>query len=838
MITARGGGSGTVDLVGDAEDGTERYLRFERLVAPGGGADGEGADGGVRVIARGVEIPVHGESLRVQAVRDDVVRIAISRGGAFDPQPTFAVCVDPFAEPVDVWVEQEPDAVRVRTPALVVTVGRDPFRLDVHRSDGSPVIETAADEQGRHWAYATRNDAFTLRRRCAPEDAVYGLGEKTGRHNRRGRDFTLWNTDVLDPHSAREFTAGRPASDPRADRTSTGYDPFYVTIPFFYHADHATGAMAASFIDNGYRGHYDFTRPAEYRIGFDGGQYVEYVFAGPDMPGILAAYTWLTGRTAPPPLWSLGYHQCRWFRYTQDAVLALGAEHRRRGIPCDALWLDIEHMAGYRVFTWDRDAFPDVDGMLAALDADGFTVVTIVDPGVKHEPGYPVFDEALRRDLLCRTEGGDIYLGLVWPGDTAFPDFVLPQARQWWGELNGAHVRSGVGGIWNDMNEPATGAIDPTRMRFGHGRHSHERYHNQYALLMAMATASGLREALPDRRPFVLSRAGFAGIQRYAATWLGDNLSRWDHLWLSIPMAAGLGLSGQPFVGADIGGFQGDTDAELYLRWMQYGVLTPFCRNHSEIGNVDQYAWSFGEAVEGLVRDAVRLRYRLLPYLYAAFLQAAETGAPVQRPLVFDHQDDRYVRDLDDEFLLGADLLVAPVVTAGCTARQVYLPAGTWYDWYTGEALAGRRFHIAPTPMDRIPLYARGGAVVPMWPDAPASTADHHPTDVELHLFVPATEGTWTSLLQEDDGVTVAASSGACHRTAFTVTRTGERVEVRAEVTGAGYPEFARERFHLVVHGAAPDTVDVDGSPVAAAGPGTFVVTNRGTPFSVSFEVA
>ncbi len=236
---------------------------------------------------------------------------------------------------------------------------------------------------------------------------------------------------------------------------------------------------------------------------------------------------------------------------------------------------------------------------------------------------------------------------------------------------------------------------------------------------MAMGTTAGLLAAMPELRTFVLSRSGFAGIQRYAANWLGDNMSRWDQLWLSMPMAAGFGLSVQPFVGADVGGFQGNSNAELFLRWMQYGTLTPFCRNHSERGNVDHYAWAWGDVIKDLVREAVKLRYRLLPNIYAAFLTASETIAPVQRPLVFDYQYDTTVRDIDDEYLFGPDLLVAPVTEAAQTGRQVYLPTGTWYDWHSGEALSGNQFWCVPTPMDRIPIYARGGAVIPIWPAAP-----------------------------------------------------------------------------------------------------------------------
>src|SRR3954469_2001491 len=789
---------------------TDHYVRFETASA-------------VEETERGLEAALGRERLRVDVIRDDVVRFKVSRGGAFDETPTFAVCADLDAERPAFEVERGDGVVRLRTAALVGSRRLEPFRLDVHRPDGSPVAETARDEDGRYWPYATLNDAFVVRRRCRPEDPVYGRGEKPGRHNRRRRDFTLWNTDVLDPAETARFTVGLDPADPRADPTSVEFDPYYVSIPFFHHQDPETGAIGASFVDNGYRAHYEFSRPEEYRIHFEGGQYTEYVFAGPDIRDVLRAYTWLTGRAAPPPLWALAYHQCRWFRYTQESIEALAARHRAEDIPCDALWLDIEYMDGYRVFTWDRAAFPDVPAMLARLEEQGFRVVTIVDPGVKREPSYAIYDQAVERDVLCRTEGGDVYLGEVWPGDTAFPDFVTEEGRAWWGELNAEHVRSGIAGIWNDMNEPATGDIPPDPMRFGRGAHSHARFHNQYALLMAMATTSGLREALRDRRTFVLTRAGFAGIQRYAAHWMGDNQARWDHLWLSMPMAMGFGLSGQPFVGADVGGFQGESNAELFLRWMQYGTLTPFFRNHSEIGNVDQYAWTWGEAVTDLVRAAIRLRYRLLPYLYAAFLEAAETGAPVQRPLVFDHQHDPAVRDLDDEYLLGPDLLVAPVFVAGATARHVYLPDGGWYDWHTDELHAGRRWLLVQTPIEPIPIFARAGAVIPMWPEAPASTAGHHPRTIELHLFVPVEDGTHRSLLQEDDGETTAALGGARYRTTFVLERRGSRVTLRGDVEGDGYPEFAREAFRLVVHGAGAERRKE--------------IANAGTGFAVELDV-
>ena len=806
---------------------TDHYIRYHQVDA-------------VTETARGLLAELHDEQLRVDLVSADVVRLSISRAGQFDDHPTFAVCVDPLERPVDFQVERDDACVRVVTEAMTVSLGLDPFRLDVHRADGSAVIETAADDDGRLWSYATLNDAFTLRRRCRREDAIYGLGEKSGRHNRKGRDFTFFNLDVLSPSETAEFTAGKAPDDPRGDRTSVDFDPFYLSIPFFYHQSGPGGAMAGSFLDNGYRAEYEFSGPDEYRITFTGGQYTEYVFAGPDMPDILTDYTWLTGRAAPPPLWALGYHQCRWADYSQDQVEAIGQRHRDDAVPCDALWLDIEYMDGYRVFTWNTEQFPDVPGMLERLSEQGFRVITIVDPGVKYDPGYAVFDQGRERGVFARTAGGDVYIGQVWPGNTAFPDFVTEEARAWWGELNAEHVRSGLAGIWNDMNEPATGDISSLPMRFGHGEHPHERFRNQYALLMAMGTREGLLAAMPTLRTFILSRSGFAGIQRYAANWMGDNLARWDHLWLSIGMGAGLGISGQPFVGADIGGFAGDTNAELLVRWMQYGTLTPFCRNHSIIGNVDQYAWAFGVVIEDLIRAAIELRYRLLPYIYSAFLRSTETGEPLQRPMIFDHQYDGAVCDLDDQYLFGRDLLVAPVIEAGVTARSVYLPAGEWYDWHTGERTAGESFLVASTPLDRIPIYARAGAVIPMWPEAPPSTSGYHPELVELHVFVPGSDATRESRLVEDDGLTLSDGEPRSYTTTITLTRSGDDLTVVGQVDGDGYPEFNRTASRLVLHGATIGSVEIDGHPIEpeAGGVGTSVTfPNAGSDFEARISL-
>ena len=781
----------------------------------------------------GVLLDVDEERVRIDVLRDDVVRIKVSQAGAFDETPTFAAIRD-TAEPPAFKVKESANAVELTTARMKLRIDRASFAIDAWRADGTVICESARNAAGESEFYGFINNRFVVTRRCAAKDVFYGLGEKTGGLNRQGRDVVLWNTDIMDGNSNRQFL-DLPPDHPRNDPTSTAYDPYYISIPFFYHMpiDCDDLRMAGFFVDNGYRGRFEFVHGSAYRYEFSGGQYTEYLFAGPAMKDILEGYTWITGRMQAPPLWALGYHQCRWYPYTQETFRALSRQFRERGIPCDVMWLDIDYMDGFRVFTWNRKIFSNVPGMLKDLKKEGFRLITIIDPGVKYEPGYKVFDEGRAENLFCRSDSGQTYIGRVWPGRTAFPDFVKPEARVWWGRLNAEHVRSGIAGIWNDMNEPATGCCDCMDMRFDRDgqNHPHERYHNQYGMLMAMGTVDGLRAARPEERTFVLSRAGFAGIQRYAANWMGDNMSRWEHLAMSIPMAMGLGISGQPFVGADVGGFGGPASEELLVRWMQYGALTPFFRNHNCDGK-NQYPWAFGATAEELCRQAIALRYRLLPYVYTAFMRSAETGDPIQRPLVYDFQSDQAAACVDDQYLFGDALLVAPVCKPGETARRVYLPAGSWVDWHSGVAHAGCRYVVAPAPMEHIPLFVRGGSVVPMLAEAPRTTMGLRPESIDLHVFVPREDGTFRSCLHEDDGLTFAFQKGACLRTMFALARKGRTLRIEASVTGNGFPEFARQEFRLVSRGAEVGAVKA-GARSLVRKDGAFVLRNDGKGFTV-----
>jgi alpha-glucosidase len=786
---------------------------------------------------RGVVLGIGEERFRADVLRPDLLRLKISQAGKFDEHPTFATSFDEPA-PVDFKLTESDETITLETERLKLVVTRRPFGLELFRSDGSVVFQDLRDASG-NGGYLCLNDAFIVNRQLGPHDSIYGLGQKTGAFERRGRKYIMWNTDVLERNVLR--TNRLTEADSTLTGRSTRFDPYYSSMPFFYlcRADPSGAQMTGFFIDNGYKGNVDFEGRRQYSYRFSGGQYTEYVFAGPEMPEILSAYTFITGRMGAPPIWSLGHHQCRFHDYNDQEILGIGHAYRERDIPCDVLWLDIGYMDGYRVFTWDKKKFPDSTELIEKMKAEKLRLVTIVDPGVKEELGYPVFDEGKARDLFCRTEANQLFIGQVWPGRTAFPDFVKPAARAWWGELNARHVQNGVAGIWIDMNEPATGGVEPFAMRFDRqgANHPHERYHNQYALLMAMSTHQGMRAARPHTRPFILSRAGFAGIQRYAAQWLGDNCSDWDHLQMSVPMSMGMGISGQPFIGGDIPGFSSNPTPELAVRWMQYGAMTPFCRCHNESGERDQYPWSFGPGVEKCSRAALDLRYRLLPYIYSAFMRASETGEPIQRPLMFDFQHDRHARETEDAYLFGDALLVAPVLAAGQTARHVYFPQGTWIDWYTGQRHAGGQFITAAAPLERIPLFARGGKVIPGYVTAPRSTMDHHPDVIALNVVVPDEDGEFTSYLHEDDGITDAFQTGAFYRTTFSLARHGQNVRLTAKVTGNGYPEFRRRMFRLVFPGTQVERLALRRGEVRVCD-GHAELDNRGVGFELSFVVA
>jgi alpha-glucosidase len=585
--------------------------------------------------------------------------------------------------------------------------------------------------------------------RLSGRESFLGMGESSGPFNRAGLIQSFWNTDAL----------GHGGINP-------GLRNLYTAIPFTVLL--CDGRACGLFWDNPARQQWDLGQADRHlwQLTAAAGEIDLYLFTGPGVPDVVQRYSELTGRMPLPPRWALGYHQCRYSYQSRIELEKVARQLRRRRLPCDALYLDIHHMDGFRVFTFGR-TFPKPAEMIARLRRRGFHTVAIVDPGVKVDPRFGVYQRGKRRGAYIRTpEGKRDYVGRVWPGRSVFPDFLNPSVRSWWGREQGKLQRAGVAGFWNDMNEPAS-FVPPTktlpercRHHTGHGPVRHSQAHNVYGMQMARASFDGSLLQQPDQRPFVITRAAYAGTQRHALIWTGDNASSWEHLADSVQMLLNLGLSGFPFCGGDAGGFLNNCTPELYARWMQMAAFTPFFRNHTMLGTVPHEPWCFGPEVESIVRKFIELRYQLLPYWYGLFDEAHRTGAPIMRPMIWHHQDDPVAAACGDQFLIGSSLLVAPVLQQGAVARSVYLPRGSWFDFWSGQRHPGGRHMVAEAPWEQMPVFVRAGTILPLTALRQHTGGRPDPV-VNLHLW-PGGRGEldW----YEDDGESLHYTRGASHR--------------------------------------------------------------------------
>jgi alpha-glucosidase len=738
----------------------------------------------------------------------DLVRVGLfADGRPVEYESAAVVKRDWHAE--GVTVTQTGGAWRVETPALTVHAAMTPVRLRFEDRAGRRFAEDdpelgmgvvrdaalAAGLPGRGLGPSAR-----VYKRHAPTARYFGCGERTGGLDKTGTYQLFWNVDPPFGHTP-------------------SLNNLYSSVPFVLVLDQ--GRAWGLFLDNPGRVEFDLARehPGRAWFGTQCGDLVYYVFAGPTPAAVLERYTELTGRTPMPPLWALGYHQSSWNYEDAEHIRALAREFRARDIPCDALYLDIDYMEGYRVFTWSRERFPDPKGLIADLHAQGFRVVTIVDPGVKVDEGYPVYREGRAGGHFCRTASGEEYRNVVWPGLCAFPDFTSARTRDWWAGLHRALLEAGVDGIWCDMNEPAvfvphhsTFPVDVVHPGDGRPR-LHGEVHNLYGMLMAQAARAACETFRPTARPFVISRAGYAGLQRVALQWTGDNSSWWEHLWMSVPQLLNMGLSGIAWAGVDIGGFWGECDGELLTRWVECAVFQPFCRNHSAKGVRRQEPWAFGEPYEGLIRRLLKLRQRLIPYLYTVFEECHRTGAPIVRPLFYEFPEDDRARTADAEFLLGGALLIAPITRPGVEHRHVYLPAGTWVHLWSGQRWDGPAHILAHAPLGVPAIYLRANTPLPLWPEM-GHVGERTP-DPLTWLLCPA-PGAGSFTLYEDMGDGYAHERGLFARTRVTCQTTSERVVVQIGPRVGAYRP-ARTRVELDVRGLAapPAAVLVDDRPVA-----------------------
>jgi alpha-glucosidase len=514
-------------------------------------------------------------------------------------------------------------------------------------------------------------------------------------------------------------------------------------------------------------------------------------------------------------------------------VEEVARRYRQEDLPLDVIHIDIHYLNGYRVFTWDPQRFPDPTALMAKLKQQGVKVVTIVDPGIKYQPlapgakgepssrpelgpqekSYYVYNQGIAKGFFQKRQNGQLFIPRVWPGDSVFVDYTLPEARKWWGDLHRAYTDHGVAGIWNDMNEPAdfvdqTGGNQRDVVSYDEGENTtHAKNRNVFALLEARATYEGLQRLQPDRRPYVITRAGYAGIQRYATMWTGDSNSTWDSLALSIPMFESLGLSGEPFVGSDAGGFIGRDTGEMLTRWYQVAFLTPFCRNHKDVKSYDQEPWRFGKYYEDIIRKYLKLRYELMPFLYTTLEEAHRTGAPIFRPLLLNYQDDENTLNIDDEFMIGDGLLVAPVLKPNQTERLVYLPKGTWYDYWTNKKHSGGTMIRVDAPLETVPMFVRGGAIIPLGPAM--NYVGEKPFNPISFAIFPDENGLASTTLYEDDGTSPAYQQGAFRRTKMDVRRAATGYLVSIGAPEGNYNPGARKLSFVIKSSAIPRVVTV-----------------------------
>ncbi|WP_116105697.1 TIM-barrel domain-containing protein [Lewinella sp. IMCC34191] len=752
--------------------------------------------------------------LGIQIWSDDIVRFFYSYGREAND---FSYARSPNAKPASTEIDvlESGEGYQFTTAKLKVSIAKADASIRITDCATGLVLHDYAAPFYTRFTLMHGLDQMRLQFTTDTHESFYGLGDKAWNTDLQGRWFENWNSD--------SFAYGKER------------DALYRTIPFFYglRQEQAYGI----FLDNSYRSCFDFNSHGDglTTVWTDGGEFDYYFINGPGLDEVAMRYALLTGTPEMPPLWALGYHQCRWSYYPEKRVKELAATFREKEIPCDAIYLDIDYMDGYRCFTWNAEYFPDPKRMIADLRKDGFHTVVMIDPGIRVDPDYDVYQEGVKRDAFCRRSTGEMMIGPVWPQECVWPDYTNPQVREWWGKLyRELYVEQGVSGFWNDMNEPAmfkvTALTFPLDVRHDYDGYTgdHKKAHNIYGMQMTRATFEGLKSLLPAKRPFLLGRASFSGGQRFASLWTGDNIASWEHLALANRQCLRLAISGYSFCGTDIGGFVDDPSPELLTRWLQLAVFHPLMRVHSMGNNTDgaaeveaedikeaeanhrqdQEPWVHGGKHTEYNRQAIELRYRLLPYLYTAFQRHVQTGIPVLRNLFFYDQTDALCREFGDQFLAGNDLLVCPVVEPEKKTMQVYLPKGEWYDFVTGKKYAGKQKVRIGLKPDRLPIFARAGSIVPTV-EVVQSTRDlSSVASADLTVYL-ADRGEGTFYWDAGEGYGYQVDQFTNRQ--YILHQEGHRITLEQRIEGQYNTSFRHAEIRLIGLTHAPGRVEVNG---------------------------
>ncbi|MTI68663.1 MAG: glycoside hydrolase family 31 protein [Firmicutes bacterium] len=617
---------------------------------------------------------------------DNIVRFVYSKENRL-PGSTSAV----VAKPKEVELELENNIIK--SNKIKIVVNEKDLKVKIYDTEGNLLNKDKKIDV----------DNVELHKEIIWEKGFYGMGEKYGWINRLGESTVNWNSDVIGLNYLHNPTIKK----------------YHTSIPFYIGLD--TFKTYGIYFDNTYETKFDFGKyESSVQFSSEGGNLDYYFIYGDNVSDVIKGYSKLTGTMPLPRKDFLGYQQCRWSYENREQLMEVASKMREENIPCDVLYLDIDYMKDYKVFTVDSDKFKEFKKMNTKLKKMGYKLVVIIDPGVKKEKGYDVYEQGLKKDYYIKDSKNLVYVGEVWPGDAVFPDFLREDVRKWWGELHKDLVKDGVEGIWNDMNEPSdfsteskTLPKDCLHVDDKGKEKTHSEIHNIYGMLEAKATYNGLKNINDNKRPFILTRAAFSGTQRYAALWTGDNTSIWEHLESSIPMYLNLSLSGFSFIGGDVGGFLEDSNGELLTRWTQLGAFTPLFRNHSAKGTINQEPWSFDDETLKNTVKYIKLRYNFITYMYNLMRESSKEGEPALRPLFYHYQNDENTFNINDQFLLGEKLMICPITRPAKYVRMIYLPKGVWYDYWTKEKITGGRYIIKEAKLDVLPMYVKAGAILP-----------------------------------------------------------------------------------------------------------------------------
>lgn len=732
-----------------------------------------------------------GESaVEVMVVSDEIIRVRMAPQGTFLENFSYAVPKLVNTATVFSFTETEED-YRVETNTVSCIINKKHFLISFADNQQNVINE---DLSAMHWEENVDFGGYYVycTKKGHAGEGYFGLGDKPTTFNMRGKRFQNWNTDT--------YSFARDQ------------DPLYRSIPFYIGLKDTTAY--GIFFDNSYRTYFDFGQEDHDKTSFwaEGGELQYYYIHGPHMMDVVKRYHTLTGTHPMPPLWALGYQQCRWSYYPESKVKKLGKTFRDKKIPCDALYLDIDYMDGYRCFTWNKKYFPDPKRMVKELSDDGFKTVVIIDPGIKVDENYWVYKEGKENKYFCRRSDDYFMEGHVWPGRCQFPDFTNPEVREWWGGLFKGLVETGVAGIWNDMNEPAvfgSGTFpDDVRHYYDGHRGSHRKAHNVYGMQMVRATYDGLKKLYKNKRPLTITRAGYSGVQRYSSVWTGDNLASWEHLKLALLQCVRLSVSGVSFCGTDIGGFTGEPDGELFTRWIQLGVFSPFMRAHSAGDTREREPWSYGEEFEAINRKFIELRYKLLPYFYSAFWEHHKYGFPILRPVVMLEQDKVQNRTREEEFTFGDKILISPILHPGQTSKIVYLPEGKWYNYWTYETYEGGREHTAHAALDSMPIFVKAGSVIPEWP-VMQYVGEMDLEEIKFQVYHSPYEV--NSFYYEDHGDTFAYEQEIYTEKKFVVKGDDQSLNIRQSSEGLYTPRYETYDLKLIGLPFLPKRVIIDG---------------------------